>query len=118
MRQLLAAGASPNASTLLGETALELAAVSGDNETVHMLSSAGVDATISSTSDFPPLHSLAFCGLTEALRTVLESIGPRGASCTNKSGWTPLHAVAAVCMTPDEELDPIASNFVRAGNMQ
>ena len=93
VRELLSAGADPNAKDINGLTPLHLAAVQGHVESVLTLLGDNADPNGRAKNGATPLHQAAFQGHVETVRTLLcnnANPNPRG-----YSGYTPLHLAAS-----------------------
>ena len=96
-RDLLAAGADVNArGTYYGETALVLAAASGDAETVRTLVNAGADVSATCKNGVAPLMIAEALGHTEVAGVLLGAGANRDASLLPLSAYLPQAFVGSV----------------------
>ncbi|XP_049770203.1 poly [ADP-ribose] polymerase tankyrase-2-like [Schistocerca cancellata] len=93
LRRLLAAGAPVDARDGTGCTALHLAAMDANPETVKYLLSAGADINAKDSSLQTPLHAAAYRGNLKAMWVLLTSSAQ--VDVRDRWGKTPLHWAAA-----------------------
>ncbi|XP_008564853.1 PREDICTED: ankyrin-3 [Galeopterus variegatus] len=90
--QLMHHGASPNTTNVRGETALHMAARSGQAEVVRYLVQDGAQVEAKAKDDQTPLHISARLGKADIVQQLLQQGASPNAATT--SGYTPLHLAA------------------------
>ncbi|MEJ2289136.1 MAG: serine hydrolase [Deinococcales bacterium] len=113
VRELLAAGADPNAQDAYGSTPLIIAATFDHPAVAQVLIEAGADLDLQNSDGSTALHAAAFLGRTEIVRMLLEHGANR--YLRNNAGSTPLASVTAPFDDMVPTYDAIAKGFSPLG---
>ncbi len=101
VRELLAAGADPNARNEDGDTALIIASVQGNTETADALMEAGADPNVANVHGLTALMEASFWGNRDTVKLLLcRGADPLRSDC---AGRTAIHWAVIGCQ-PDIEL--------------